>query len=469
MINVQEVLRDVPHFETFCSVAKLHGLVETLRGESSACTVEVAGTSVCGEPIHHVRFGNGSAKALVVAFPHCHEPIGSLTVFTLMRLLHQGNRALAQADVEWHIVPCIDPDGALLNEGWTQKPFTFRNYMRSRHLQPWVDQVDCSFPITYKKLVFNQPSKEAKILQGLLDRIRPDFFFTLHNWIAAGGAWYGISHDIGQKYYLELHELREQHHIPIQVSIAHQKWCAQFGEGIFELFVTKKLYDDLEQTLPSPERFLPMGAASWEYLAEIKHNAVAFVAELPHLKYPSDGLKSETGQNLRQLKLRLEADNKFLITVILEEWEKVKEDLDTESPFYRKVLHEIVSIREKLCEGMPLSASSTQDILFNPAYGRTMTAGERFDTYVGDRFDVLCHSYEFVRLLNGSKQSPAVRQATERLERLFDEALDDIAKDINLDDFNVIDCDTLAKVQLGSGLIALNSVLEAHAKVAKAV
>ena len=33
---------------------------------------------------------------------------------------------------------------------------------------------------------------------------------------------------------------------------------------------------------------------------------------------------------------------------------------------------------------------------------------------------------------------------------------------LDLDAFEVIDCDTLAKVQLGSGLIVLNSVLDAR-------
>src|SRR5262245_40331295 len=102
MINIEEVLNKVPHFETFCSVARLHTLVERLRSDQRFA-VDTAGMSTGGVPIHHIRFGTGSIKALLVAGVHCHEPIGGLTVFSLLRLLEEGNVALTRAGVEWHV------------------------------------------------------------------------------------------------------------------------------------------------------------------------------------------------------------------------------------------------------------------------------------------------------------------------------------------------------------------------------
>jgi len=55
-------------------------------------------------------------------------------------------------------------------------------------------------------------------------------------------------------------------------------------------------------------------------------------------------------------------------------------------------------------------------------------------------------------------------QQIERLEQVFDDALLELATHVDLGALEVIDCDTLAKVQLGSGLIALNSVLESRAR-----
>ena len=103
---------------------------------------EVAGESAEGRPIHHVVAGAGPVKALLVGGPHCNEPIGSMTVSGLLSLLHEGLPALLQTGVEWHVIPCIDPDGARLNEAWTQGPFDLERYMRGYYLQAPARQVE---------------------------------------------------------------------------------------------------------------------------------------------------------------------------------------------------------------------------------------------------------------------------------------------------------------------------------------
>ena len=115
-----------------------------------------------------------------------------------------------------------------------------------------------------------------------------------------------------------------------------------------------------------------------------------------------------------------------------------------------------------LHEGLPSWPQKSRDILSNPTYAAAATVSERFNAYLIDRFYVLCHSYEFVRLLKASPKNDQVKRAVERLEGLFDEALEDFAENINLAKFKVIDYRALAQVQLGSGLIVLNSLLEAR-------
>jgi hypothetical protein len=463
MIDVQEVLKGIPHFETFCSVEKLHSLVEHLRADSRF-DVKVAGTSVNGVPVYHVRCGTGSVKALLVAFPDCMEPIGGMTTFSLMTLLREGNSALLAAEVEWHIVPCIDPDGALMNEAWSQKSFALETFMRNYFVQARREQVDNSFPISHKKLMWDQPSKEAQVLKGLLDRIQPDFFFSLHNaW--TGGAFYLLSRDIGRDAYRELYGLLESQRFPLQKRPIWKEICAQFSAGAVEMFSIRKYYDYLEQTNSSPEKVLTYGAGSWDYLAQIKPDALTFVTELGYVQHPSDESEKETGENLRRFKLRVDADSKYLGTVILEEWEKVKDDVDTSSPIYRAIVSgRVFPSRERLPEGaMPLSRYPTRDILFNPQYARTMTEGDRFNACMTDGgFFFLLFSYQFVRLLKASQQTPAVRQAVERLEHAFDDAVTELKRHVDFSSFKVFPCDTLVRVQLGSGLIALNSILDAR-------
>lgn len=467
MINVSEVLKDIPHFDTFCSVEKLHQCVESLRGDTRF-SVEVVGTSASGAPIHHVRFGTGSVKAMFVAFPHCMEPIGGLTVFSLISLLRQGNPALLDGRIEWHIVPCIDPDGALLNEGWSQKAFTLEGYMRNFYVQPSQDQVDMSFPVSYKKHAFDQPSKEARVLKEIIDRVRPEFYCSLHNARVGSGAFLILSRDIDHAYHAQFHGLLEQYRVPLDIRPPHATWGVQFGEGIYEEIGVTAYYDYLEQkTTLTPEAILKgVGISAPEYLARIRNGFLAVVPELIYVRHPSYQSTHETGQSLRQLKLRIDAENKYLASVILDEWEKVKAQLDSSSPFYRKICQELVAVRDRLHEGMPLpwSFEQTRDLLFNPVYDKVATERDRFFAWLWGRFMPLCNAHVFVRLLNASTQTPAVRRGVERLEDIFRHALTELDREIDLDAFDVIDCDTLARVQLGSSLIALNSVLEEHGK-----
>jgi Zinc carboxypeptidase len=466
MINVPDVLRAVPHFEIFCSVDRLLALVDTIRADPrQLATVKVVGTSVNGAPIHHVRFGKGSVRALLVAFPHPNEPVGAMTVFSMLTLLHAGHRGLLDADVEWHIVPCIDPDGARLNEGWSQKPFTVENYLKEFHRQELGDQVECSFPIQYKRWRFDRPTREAAILQRLLTEIRPDYYFSLHNAALGGGVYYLLTRDVGKPIYRQLRELLRQYRVPMQDRV-QSSWLPEIEPGIAETGSSEAHYDELEKTIAHPEEIMPYGACSWEYLGRIKDSALTFVAELPYVKHPSGGSKVETGLNLRQLRLRMDADNKFIATVILDEWDKVKADLDVDSPFYRKINHGLILLRERLHEGLPSWPSKTRDVLCNPAYNKAMTEGERFNVYL-ERFFMLCQQHEFVRLLKASRQTPAVKQATERVSAVIDAALADISSNIDFTRFEVIDCDTLVRVQLGSGLIVLNSLLERPACIGK--
>jgi hypothetical protein len=458
MIDVDEVLRHLPRFDTFCSVKKLHELVDRLR-QDRRFTIDIAGLSVNGVPIHHLRFGSGTTKALFVAFPHCMEPIGGLTVYSLLSLLHQSNGALLAADVEWHIVPCIDPDGALLNEGWTQQRFSLGDYMRGYHVQANSDQIDGSFPIDHKRLKWDQPSHEARILQRLLDRFRPDFYFWLHN-ATIGGAFYFISRDLGDSCYQQIYRLLSDNDVPVQHRPIHREISARFGDGIVELPSVKRWYDYLERTTPAPS--LTIGETSAEYLSEINPGALIFVAEIGYARHPDDESKQSTGQNLRQFKLRVEADSKFLAAAIIEEWEKVQEEVDRASPFFRAMKGGMVlPDKEKICEGgWPLQRYPTRNTLFEPQYDRVMTEGDRLDACMADGgFMFLKLGHQFVRLLRASPQTRAIRAAIERLEPAFDQALAELGRHIDLNAFQPFDCDTLARVQLGSGLIALNSIL----------
>lgn len=460
MIDVSEVVRAVPHFDKFSSVAELHALVEELRTDPGF-EIEVAGSSANGVPIHYLRFGQGSVQALVVAFPHCKEPIGGLTVYSLMTLLHQRHPALVNADVEWHIVPCIDPDGALLNEGWTQQPVTMESYVKGFYVQVLGEQVDGSFPLKHKNLVWTTPSIEAEILRTIIDRVQPDFFYSLHNaW--TGGAQYFLNRDIGSSHYEQLYKLLAEQNVPVQKQPIWREFLTPFGEGVVENWSVKKFYDYLERSAPNPEEFIIYGGGSWDYLEEVKPDALVFVTEIGYVLHPKDDSEKLTGQNLRQFRLRVDADSKFLAAEMLEQWDLVKDDVDSSHPLYHAIeTGAVLPAKDRLLEGgRPMALQPTRDILFNPQYNREATESDAFQAcMVNGGLFFLCQSYQFVRLLKDSPQTPAVRTAIERLDPAFDAAIAQIDQYVDLSACVPIDHDTLARVQLGSGLVAINSLL----------
>jgi hypothetical protein len=301
-------------------------------------------------------------------------------------------------------------------------------------------------------LSFDQPTAEALVLKRLLEEIRPDFYYSLHNsW--SGGAFYASSHKIPDKPYQELMSLLEAHRIPTRAGGEAEQ------DGIYALAKTRDWYDRLEQTIPNPEEVLQTGACSWEFLEDIKPEAKSFIAELPYLRHPCDGSKVATNINLRQLKIRIDAENKYLVSILLDEWQAVESLVNKDSAFYKKTMNGIVSQKDKLVDGLPSWVSRTREILFSPAFSRTVTEGERFETFQFDRFFVLCNCYEFVRLLKESERTPKVRESISRLESLFNDAFAELKTHIDIDSFEVIDCKALACVQLGSGLIMLNSMM----------
>ena len=457
MIDIEKVTQQLPVFDTFCSVDKLHRLVEGLQTDKRF-NIQVAGTSEAGIPIYHIQFGEGSVKALVVAGPHADEPIGSLTAFGLLTLLKNNNKELVGRDIQWHIIPCIDPDGAKLNEGWTQQPYSFKNFMRNFHKQYPTEQVDGSFPLSYKEIYFNQPTPEARALMDVLESVVPDFYYSLHN-AFAGGCYFVLSDDLGLECYQALYRLLGKYNIGLNANSINDGFLQSYAESIYKLPSARVGYDFHEKSGKDFRDFKKGGDTSWGYFQEINPDMVTFVSELAYLNFPIETFR-ETNIYLRQLVLQADADNKFVKTVILEEWNKVKNDLDIANPFYKKVSAYILLAEKNLHECAPETPfMQYQNLLSDPKYSGKATGDKRFNLHM-TVYWVLCHNYEFVRLLKASQQTAIIQSSINRLESLFDNLLEDIGKNINLSELEVIDVNTLAKVQLGSGLIALNAVLE---------
>lgn len=177
-----DYLTCVPELDRVCTVDEVNSAVDQLVAESpSICRVRRIGTSRQGEPLRLLSVGHGTRNALVIGCPHPNEPIGLLTVTHLARLIAATPELREGIDFAWHFIPCIDPDGTRLNEGWFAGPHTIRGYHSDFYRPALRDQPEWTFPVLDERAYFDRTLPETEALARVIDELRPRFQYSLHN------------------------------------------------------------------------------------------------------------------------------------------------------------------------------------------------------------------------------------------------------------------------------------------------
>jgi hypothetical protein len=153
------------------------------------------GTSRLGEPLIMLTSGRGPRQALLVGGPHPNEPIGFLTLLQLARRLADDAELRDGMGYAWNLIPCIDPDGARLNEGWYGGPMTIEHYHRYFYRPALRNQPEWTFPMYHGSAFFDRPLPETQALMRVIDELRPRFQYSLHN-ADFGAAYFVLSRDI---------------------------------------------------------------------------------------------------------------------------------------------------------------------------------------------------------------------------------------------------------------------------------
>ncbi|WP_433517833.1 M14 family zinc carboxypeptidase [Nonomuraea sp. CA-143628] len=188
-MNVAEYTSRVPGYTAFPTVDALRAELEELAAaHPDLIRLRRIGASRLGEPLHALTIGTGPADAVVIAGPHPNEPVGALTVLTLVRLLCQDPEL--RLGHRWHLVACADPDGARLNEGWYGKPGDRRAYAEHFYRPDLSDQVEWTFPLVSGDYRFDRPLPETAALMRLMDEVRPSLVCSLHNAEYQGAFFY---------------------------------------------------------------------------------------------------------------------------------------------------------------------------------------------------------------------------------------------------------------------------------------
>ena len=178
----EELIHAVPDYKTFFTFEEMEEHSKKLAADYTEC-VEIfkIGETRDGADLNCLKIGNGSHTALMFGCPHPNEPIGTMMLEYFSEELAKNKELREELDYTWYIVKVWDVDGLKLNEKWLKGPYTLYNYSRNFFRPAGHQQVDWTFPVDYKELHFTNTIPESEAMMGLIDKIRPEFIYSLHN------------------------------------------------------------------------------------------------------------------------------------------------------------------------------------------------------------------------------------------------------------------------------------------------
>ncbi len=148
------------------------------------------GTSREGIPLRLLSVGRGGRHALVVAGPHANEPVGGATVLRLAERVLADRRLSEDVDTAWHLLLCLDPDGARRNESWLAGPYTLGHYFRNFFRPAFLEQ-----PEWLPEGADGAVLPETRALLDVQDELRPFFQCSLHG-VDVGGGFVELTRDL---------------------------------------------------------------------------------------------------------------------------------------------------------------------------------------------------------------------------------------------------------------------------------
>jgi hypothetical protein len=275
--EAKHIISSVKPIDTFPTVDQMH----TFTGELAAAypklvATETIGRSALGEPIREVRVGRGPRHVMVIGNPHPNEPIGLATIRFLLRRLCTDRELLDRLDATWHFVPCADPDGTRLNEGWFDGPITREHVARNFYRQGGDKQPEWTFPVVWKGTTVGQPIPETRALMKLIDRTRPALIASLHNGDFGGAFYYLGGGDL--EYWTALTDLLHETGIPVDTGRPDAPGARVLAPGVFELPSFGTICDTLAAAGADPADLLS-GGSTHDYSA--RYGTAVLISELP--------------------------------------------------------------------------------------------------------------------------------------------------------------------------------------------
>jgi len=327
---MQEIFDSMPSWKNFYTIDAHERSTDTFVSEHTGATTTLLGHSRNGHPIRSISIGKGERDVVLVGFPHPNEPVGALMLEYLLTVLAENDFGF-----RWHIIKCIDPDGARLNEEWFSRPYDLRNHIYHYYRSPSYLQIDWTFPIEYETLSFQNPLPETLAFKKLLDETHPSLLYSLHNSTFGGVYWY-LTERCPQ-IYARLHSATKKQGLPLYLGEPEVPYAVTYDRAIYEAFTVADEYEYLlKNSAENPSRVMKAGTSSDDYAR--RFNTFSVVCEVPYLIHPKVADYAESGvKRLEAVSSRL-GDEKRLFGTVKEIYERIEGRNDS-SPFKPVIEH----------------------------------------------------------------------------------------------------------------------------------
>jgi hypothetical protein len=417
--TLRAALERVPEYQRFLTVQEMFDRARRVAEEHpDLARYQEVGRSTDGEPIPMVSIGDGPQSVVLFACPHPNEPIGAMLVqFLLDELV--ANESLREGRT-WHLLPCVDPDGTRLNEGWFSGPFTVRNYARNFYRPRSEEQVEWTFPMRYKNFSWDAPIPETRSLMNAFELTRPDVLYSLHN-AGFGGVYYYLSDDLPGAY-ADWREIPEGLGLFMALGEPEMPWAEEFAPAVYRWLGVAAAYDYFERFASEPpQTLIHGGGSSYDYARPISE-PLMLITELPYFQSPlvSDG--TPTAQSRSETILAGIARSREVYAALGEVLDAAGPDLTADTRFLRASATFIRDI-PKGFDGQERWARET------PGMDAPATVAQRADAlYVSRFYQVLIASMlrRAIETQRASGDTAALSAAQARLEGLIEGWVSDL-------------------------------------------
>jgi len=435
-----KVVEEVSEYKTFYTIDELKVSSEKLaQKHPSKVKIFKIGKSRKGEEIEALRIGKGEKTALLFGFPHPNEPIGSMALEYLSWRLVEDER-LDKLDFTWYIIKCIDPDGARLNEGWFKGPFNPFNYALNYYRPPAYQQIEWTFPIKYKTLVWDKPISETRALMRIMEDVKPQFMYSLHN-SGFGGVYFYVSSRC-KPLYVKFQNLAEKEKLPLHLGEPEAPYMKKLAKAIFKMPTSVERYEFLKKHIKKdPAKIINYGTSSDDYARRVA-GSFTLVCEMPYYYDPRIGDTSESDVIRREAVL-------YSLTLAEERYNFIKEKYSEVKTIIGKRKEKkpfIDAIEDSLKRFPDYLAAQRHWAETDRKLRRKATVAEKFDSYVISRFYGLLSLGMLYRCVKDTKNEEVEKEVLQRITEWNEELENQLS-------YKVIPIRSLVRVQLGSALL----------------